>query len=114
MFNLRAARIARDAGIQEADSHAHAVWKSYAMKAVEILALHRPEFTSDAVVRALDAMLVPPTHEMRALGGIMQRAQRQGWIEPTDRFEFSERVSRHHAPLRVWRSLICQQGRLPL
>ena len=45
------------------------------------------------------------THDSRALGPVMKRLARDGYIAPTDEFVKGTRRSRHSAPLRVWRSI---------
>lgn len=45
------------------------------------------------------------THEPRAMGAAMRRAERAGWCKPTDDWWLSKRPVCHRNPKRVWRSL---------
>lgn len=108
LFSLSEAQAARDAAIAQADEHADAKWKEVAWEAVIACAAVACEFTTDSVWKYLS--LYHPnvhTHEPRALGAVMKRAQKAGWIEPTDRFVNSSRKSCHSAPIRVWRAVDC-------
>jgi hypothetical protein len=105
-FDAAAARDARDEAIQRVDEHAEKRWKAAALNAVRFIAEKRDAFTTDAVWWLLDQQDIEPPHEERALGAIMQRAARQGWIEPTDRTRKSVRPACHARDLRVWRSLL--------
>lgn len=93
----------RDAAMVRVDCAADTTWRDVALEAVRRVAMARREFTTDAVLERLERETAY-THEMRALGPVMSRAQKAGWIEPTQRFENSAAVSRHKAPKRVWRS----------
>ena len=95
----------RDSGIKAADEAAKPVWKDVAFLAVVECSRMFPEFTSADVWNRIDATGGVKTREGRAMGAVMLRAQKNGWIEPTDRFVKSNRASRHCAPVRIWRSL---------
>jgi predicted nucleic acid-binding Zn ribbon protein len=68
-----------------------------------------PEYDAAAARDARDEAI--QRVEERALGAIMQRAARQGWIAPTDRTRKSIRPACHARDLRVWRSLLREAPR---
>jgi hypothetical protein len=94
----------RDAALLQVDEHADASWKQAALDCVRQLAQTRNTFTTDDV---WDALRATPemTHEPRALGAIMRRAQAAGLIAPTDEWRPSKRPVCHASPKRVWMSL---------
>lgn len=97
--------LARDNGIAQAEKNAHEAWKEVALDAIRKTAETRQTFIVDDVwPHVKDA----ETHENRAMGALILKAVKEGWIERTDLFSMSY-VSRHHCnPRRVWRSLIYQ------
>lgn len=97
-------RQARDAAIQQVDEHADDAWKEDAYAAVAWLTERSDEFTTDDVWAQLNLHAFE-THERRAMGAIMRRAQREGLIEPTARYQQSTRAVCHCAPKRVWRTV---------
>lgn len=105
-MDLVEAWAARDEAVRRVALNAPQDWKDAALKAVFEIANTWESFTTDDVVDFLERVEAPQTHELRALGAIMQSAQREGWISPTDRFRATKRKSRHAAPVRIWRSLI--------
>lgn len=97
----------RDDAIARADVNADPDWKEVALKAVRWLATESAEFTTDDVWWALNTYYPNlGTHEPRALGAVMRRASRDGFIEPTNRVKESERAVCHRNPKKVWRSLV--------
>lgn len=100
----------RDEGIAKADAAAKEDWKASAIAAVYVAAQTHDRFTTTAVwaLLAKDASITP-TREPRAMGAIMRKAQKNGWIEPTDKFLNTNRASRHRAPVRIWRSLLYKE-----
>lgn len=107
MTNHDAARAATDEAIERVERHADDDWKRLAYRAVRWLASTRAEFTAEDAGDALrryypDAQ----THEPRAMGPIMKRAQRDGIIEATDHFRRSDRPESHCCPKQIWASLI--------
>jgi len=52
------------------------------------------------------------THDLRAMGPVMKRLQRDKVIEPTDQYRFTNKVTSHKRPMIVWRSLVSQQAML--
>ena len=104
-YDRERAEQARDEAIERVDKHAEEAWRETADEGIRVCAALADEFTSEMVRLYLDLRDVE-THDERALGPRMQAAARAGLIEPTDEFRAGSRVSRHRAPLRVWRSLV--------
>jgi hypothetical protein len=94
----------RDEAIGRVERNAAAGFNDAALEAVRQVAKLFAEFTTDEAIAALGKSA--STHDGRAWGAVMVRAQKQGLIAPTDRFRNTNRVSRHHAPIRIWKSLI--------
>lgn len=95
---------ARDKGMAQAEENAHEAWKATAYATVRWLAKNRSAFTSEDVLKVM-AKDFPEltTHDTRALGPVMKRAQKAGVIQPTSDFVKGTRSSRHGAFIRVWR-----------
>lgn len=93
---------ARDEGIARAHKHSPEDWKARAHVAVREVCLKMEQFTSDNIWAVLDR-----PREPRALAGIL-RSHNGKSCEPTSVFIPTKQVSRHRAPVRVWRSLIFQ------
>lgn len=108
LWDLFAAEQARDEGIQRAERNANDEWMDAAYQAVTACAYVACEFTADDVRRYME-MTFPhvQTHEPRAMGAVMRRAQRDGIIVPTDRFQNSAFKTKHCSPTRVWRTVNC-------
>jgi len=83
-------------------------WLAAVSDAIEHVASHRREFTTDHVwARLADGSTEPPPgFEPRAMGAAMVRAMRAGIIERTDRTEPTDRPEAHRSPKRIWRSVI--------
>lgn len=98
-FNDAAA--ARDAAMEAAEIGALEHWKIAAWDfLVQYLRTHREMCTDDL----WDAGL-PRTRENRALGPLVMRAARAGYIVKAD---YRPSLRRHLTPQVVWRSLICE------
>jgi hypothetical protein len=102
-FDAAKSAIARDEAIERVEKHAAERWKVAALGAVRSVAARRPLFASDEVWRQIPDDAGKP-HEPRAMGAVMRRAVREGWIEPTDDFKPTARVAAHRRPQRIWRS----------
>lgn len=110
LFDLDAARQARDAAIAQAAANADTAWFDAALRSVSWLAMTQEHFTTDDVW----AVLVDrdeATHEPRALGAVMQRARKLGYCVPTDRYQNSARPDCHSRPVRVWESSLVKPHR---
>lgn len=95
------AQMQRDIAIDRADQAAPEKWKETALQLVHRLARIKDTLTTDDLWELLDH---PP--EPRAMGAIMRRASKNGWIQPTNMIVNSKRPQCHARALRVWRSQI--------
>lgn len=105
-FDLGAGQRAADRAIDQVEAHADERWLDRALEAVRFVAERRVTFTTDPVWFWLGKWGVPHPHEPRAMGAVMRRAQKEGWISPTQEFVPTTRVKSHKSPTRVWASLI--------
>ena len=94
------ATIARDKAIDRVE-RANRSWVAVASRIICELSKSREEFSSDDVLPLLGGLGAPS--DPRALGAAFKASARAGFIEPTSRFEKTKRVSRHAAPIRIWR-----------
>ena len=99
---LTLADMAKHEAMGRSEFHADAEWKTAALEAVRLAALHLPKFTTNQVWPMIDK----DTHDGRAMGAIMQRAAKQGYIVATNIWLPSDSVTNHARPQRVWRSQI--------
>lgn len=105
IFDFVEAMEARDEALTRVDANADDDWKATALRAVGWLAMTQDRFTTDDVW----AVLVDrkeATHEPRALGPIMLRARKLGYITGTTEYVLSMRPECHRNPKKVWRSLL--------
>jgi predicted neuraminidase len=100
-MSLQRARAARDRALRIVEENADERWKEQAIYVVEQLARHRPRLIADDVLR-----LVGYPREPRALGPVMMRAKKEGWIEPLDQWIQNPEPQAHARPVRLWASLI--------
>lgn len=97
------AAVARAEGIGLADAGTDAQWKATARDAVRSCSLLHPDgFTADHVLRQL-ALHGGKTHNVPALGAVIQAAARDGEIEKTGE-AWPSTIRRRHRDLTVWRS----------
>ena len=92
---------AQSAAIKRAEQAADAEWRYRALDALYHLALGQPDLIANDLWNHVEK-----PREPRATGALMKQAAKRGWIAPTERFVSVPSVSRHAAPVRVWRSLI--------
>ena len=103
LFDLAKERRDREEAIARVNRNAAPDWADEFYEAVRTVARSRKEFTTRDVRTLYDlAPDAPQTHEPRAIGAVMRRAQREGLIVKTERFEDT---GTHCAPQRVWRSM---------
>jgi hypothetical protein len=107
LFDLAEARAARDKAIAQAVENAPDEWLAQANRAVLSVAWRLHEFTADDIW----ATGLPQPREPRALGGVLKALAKSGVIAKTGRFQSTARVRRHAAPVAIWRSLVCREGR---
>jgi len=98
----------RDAAMRQAEEHAQEVWRDAAMDAIWETAKIYHRFIVDQVWTFMPDRV--QTHEKRAMGPMMVKAVKEGWIAQTDEYRLSERVASHRNPRRVWQSLIHSEG----
>ena len=94
--------------IKSVEENAHEAWKAAADRRVRFLAQNKRMFTSEDVLTWLDRRGYK-TKDNRALGAIMQRYSREGWIKPCGWVNATRR-ERHNAPVRTWLSLVKGQA----
>lgn len=96
-------------GIRTSYDNAKQEWKLAATEALWKLCRERDFVTSEDVIHDLQLKNIK-THNLSALGGVFLRAKNNGWIK-SHGITFSMRKSRHHAPIRKWKSLITKKGK---
>lgn len=101
------ARIARDEAIQQSEDGTDVLFHSAALDAIERTARSKPEFIADDV--KVHCNVTP--RESRAWGGVLRRAERNGWIRATDRVQASTDRTCHARRKAVWQSLIYEAPR---
>ena len=101
-FNGHDAEAGKQLALELVDRGPTEAWKAMALEAVRLTAENNDEFIVDVVWRYLDNNPA----ELRAMGPVMLKAAKKGWIEKTDRFKLSARVSAHRNPRVIWRSQI--------
>jgi hypothetical protein len=86
-------------GIARAEAGATDEWRAEALEAVRRAATQKMFITADDVWAILDK-----PEEPRALGAILLRAARAGWLERTGRTKTTTQVSGHCHPVSIWKS----------
>jgi len=97
---------ARDRALHLVEAHVDEEWLNEALEAVYRTAERLPYLISDDVWHSN----LSGTTELRALGPVMRRAARLGWISKTDRLAPSARS--HGSGKPIWRSHLFM-GELP-
>ena len=92
----------RDEGIDRVEENAEGEWMNLAVGFVWCLSHDHVYINTDQVWDLLEGEI--ETHDNRAMGVVMRKAQAEGFIEPTDRVIKSTRAVCHSRPIRVWRS----------
>jgi len=95
-------------GMMTAELHASTRWIDQAFQAVLFCAfrLSQPDFTSDDVWAVLERSgrdEIETERNPSALGAVMVRAKRCGFIVKTGEVRASARPSQHNQEIRVWR-----------
>lgn len=93
-------------GIANAETGSGPVWQDEATALIRRLATDHPFLISDD----LWASGLTEPGDGRALGAAFVRAKTLGYIAPTMQFVITHQASRHHAPIRVWRSKLRTGG----
>lgn len=107
-FDAPAATHARDDAINRVAANVEWDWAAHALEAVWRTAIELESFIVDEVWSRIPECKGP--HEPRAMGAVMRRARDNRWIEATDQYRASDRVTAHRNPRRVWRSLLFEGG----
>lgn len=76
-------------------------WKNMALSCVEAVCLKKATFTTNDVRWLVEASPIK-THDKRAMGGIMKKAEKLGWIVQTG-LTVRSKVG-HGVPLQIWKS----------
>lgn len=98
-LDLLKAKQAGEEAIERVRKAAGREWVAHARSAVLNIACSRIEFTSDDVWE----YGLPKPREARALGAVMAQLARECRIERTGAYRPTRQVSRHGAPIAVWR-----------
>ena len=104
-FDSEAARKARDRALKTVEENASETWKVRASDAVFDCALKYDLFIVDQVWQQLEEGDMPG-NDNRAMGAVMRRAVKEGFIAPTEMYRPSDRVTSHKVPRRIWKSLL--------
>ena len=103
LFDRAESERRRDEGMKSADRHARAVdpaWRAlFVAEACRLASCDAP-FTTEDVLAATGR---PLGADPRASGNLVKMLQREGLIEPTGEYRRARVVSRHSAPMRLWR-----------
>ncbi len=103
MFNLRRSGVSR--GILNIDADPKATWHDRAMERVKAYANFNAAFMAEDVGEwSVRNTGLPAPPEPRAWGGVMYRAWRDGWIEPTGHYAQTTYGTGNKRGMRLWRS----------
>lgn len=94
--------IIKDRAVYAAGAFANSDWLTEAESAIKMLCRLGDDFTGDDVWRLLAGTSVT-TPEPRALGAVITKFAREGYIFPTGYYRKSIRKESHRRPLAVWR-----------
>jgi hypothetical protein len=100
------ARRERDDAMERAEKNAASEWRSDAMVAIHSTARVRSELTSEDV---WESGLEKPRNP-RAMGPMMTRAKKRGYIISSNPVRYKPSKLRHMAPLKVWISQVFTHG----
>jgi hypothetical protein len=106
LFDDMGSRAARDHAMDVVESYADIGFAEAAYDAGVQCAENNLEFIVDEVWGYLPKGVT--THDLRAMGPVMKRLQRDMVIEPTDQYRGSNKITSHKVPRVVWRSLVMQ------
>ena len=90
--------------INKVERNANEQWVSTAMFIILYLSKEHTQFTADMVWSEFKHYPTIKTHEPRAMGAVMRKAQKIGLISRTSFFVNSNRTSCHNGPKRIWKS----------
>lgn len=95
------AAAATEDALRRVEENADADWKLRALQAIRKVAEQQPYLVVDDTWKFVEA-----PREKRAMGAMMQRARKEGWIAPTSEYRPSTNIAAHLGPRRLWKSLI--------
>jgi hypothetical protein len=88
--------------IARSERGADPTWKEEVYDLIKRMSDTYKEFTSQDVLREA-SNLAADTHDYRAVGPLMSKAKREGYIAFSGSFTTAE--NRHDAPIRIWNGL---------
>jgi hypothetical protein len=97
--------------IARVDAAANAAWKADCLEAIKEACRRWDKFTSEDVADILDELYSTSTHEPRAMGAMMKKAQALGLCVPTSEYIPSHRSKSNSYSKRVWARKIVPNGR---
>jgi len=101
------AEVAKADGMAASARGANPEWLEEAFGVVIQVAERRQYFTTDAVMAVVNQQCKHTTHDLRAMGPVMQRAAREELVKKANLLPInSVRRSLHACPKTVWESLI--------
>jgi hypothetical protein len=95
---------ARDEAITRADEHANPDWKTIAYQVGVTVARKREILMSEDIIAAMPDSVT--THELRAMGAVMRRLQKDEIITPLGSYDKSPSPRGHSRPSLQWVSLV--------
>ena len=87
--------------LDQVEQNCNDEWFDNALKIVRELCETGEELTTDDVWLRIKSIREP-----RAMGAVMTKAAKYGWIESTDRVVKSKRPACHRRPIAIWRSCL--------
>jgi hypothetical protein len=96
--------LARDIAIRQVDLNANEAWRDAAFNVGVSIAKRQSTMLSEDIAAEIPAWIT--THEKRAMGAVMKRLQRTGFISPMNSYVKSPSPVGHGRPSLVWASLV--------
>lgn len=97
----RASAYVAAAEVTRAAREADLIWREAAVEKIAWLAERKAEITADDLWEHIEH----PPRESRLVGHAFKRAQAQGLIQATERYQRSRRAMNHTRRILIWRSL---------
>lgn len=104
LCQMEADRLTEEA-LARVEQNATDEWLDLAWQTLKKVATENQTFTTDQIWAILDRYPNVRTHEPRAMGSIMRKAVKHGWVQKTDRYVSTNRPIAHGKPIAVWQSL---------
>lgn len=94
-------------GMRRAEEHADPHWKRCMLESAKEVALRKPFFDTEDIVRwCAEHHPNATTHEQRAIGPLMRNVVKLGFCVPLDDWNRSTLPQCHRRPMRAYYSLI--------